>query len=62
MGSYIETNDTLQITRERGFPKELDYAKHKLTSYKAEDFEDRVFEFKNKPNIRIYHRPPVRIF
>jgi len=30
MGSYIETNDTLQITREQGFPKELNYEKHKI--------------------------------
>lgn len=29
MGSYIEINDTLQITREQGFPKELDWRKHK---------------------------------
>jgi len=35
---------------------------HKMKPYKAEDFEDRVFEFKDKPNIRIYHRPPVRNF
>lgn len=62
MGSYIETNDTLQITREQGFPEELNYEKHKITPYKAEDFKDRVFEFKDKPNVRIYHRPPVRNF
>lgn len=55
MGSYIETNDTLQITREQGFPEELDYEKHKLNPYKAVDFKD-------KPNIRVYHRPPVRNF
>lgn len=28
MGSYIEINDTLQITKEQGFPKELDWKKH----------------------------------
>ena len=56
MGSYIETNDTLQITREQGFPNELNYEKHKLNPYKAEDFKDRIFEFKDKPNIRIYYR------
>ncbi|MCI8277617.1 MAG: hypothetical protein HFJ46_06905, partial [Clostridia bacterium] len=27
-----------------------------------EDFKDKIFEFKDKPNIRIYHRPPVRNF
>ena len=62
MGSYIETNDTLQITREQGFPKELNYEKHLINPYKAEDFEGMVFEFKDKVNIRIYHRPPVRNF
>ena len=62
MGSYIETNDTLQITREQGFPKELDYKKHLLNNYTAKDFEDVIFEFKDKANIRIYHRPPVRNF
>lgn len=62
MGSYIETNYTLQITREQGFPKQLNYEKHKITPYIAEDFENKIFEFKDKPNIRIYHRPPVRNF
>ena len=62
MGSYIEMNDTLQITNEQGFPKELNLEKHKVNPYKAEDFEDMVFEFKNKPNIRNYHMPPVRNF
>jgi len=62
MGSYIEINDTLQITKEQGFPKKLDYEKHKLAPYKAEDFKDEIFEFRDKPNIRIYHRPPVRNF
>lgn len=62
MGSYIETNDTLQITREQGFPKELDYERHKAKPYLAEEFNDKIFEFKDKPNIRVYHRPPVRNF
>ena len=54
MGSYIETNDTLQITREQGFPEELIFEKHKVNPYKAENFKDKIFEFKDKPNIRIY--------
>ena len=33
MGSYIETNDTLQITSEQGFPKELNYEKHSVDIY-----------------------------
>ena len=62
MGSYIEMNDTLQITKEQGFPEELDWKKHKITPYKAEQFEDKLFEFINKPNVRNYHMPPVRNF
>ena len=53
MGSYIETNDTLQITREQGFPKELQYKKHIVKPFTADDFKDVIFEFKDKPNIRV---------
>lgn len=60
MGSFIETNDTLQITKEQWFPVELDFEKHKINEFKAKDFEWKIFEFKNKTAIRIYHRPPVR--
>ncbi len=62
MGSFIETNDTLQITAEQGFPGELTYEKHRVKLFKAEDFNGKVFEFKNKDKIRIYHAPPVRNF
>ena len=62
MGSYIEMNDTLQITREQGFPKELTLEQHLKFPFKAEQFKDNIFEFQNKPNIRNYHMPPVRNF
>jgi len=62
MGSYIELNDTFQITNEQWFPKELVYEKHREKAFRAEDFEGKIFEFKNKPNIRVYHMPPVRNF
>ena len=62
MGSLIEINDTLQITSEQGFPKELDYEQHKLRPLTANDFKDKIFEFKDKPKIRVYHLPPVRNF
>lgn len=62
MGSYIELNDCLQITTEQGFPKELILEKHLLKPFTAEDFEGRMFEFKDKPNMRIYHPAPVRCF
>jgi len=62
MGSFIEINDTLQISVEQGFPRGLDYERHKITPFTAEDFVGQIFEFKDKPNIRIYKVPPVRNF
>ena len=62
MGSFVELNDTLQITKEQGFPAELDLDKHLQTPYAVEDFKDKVFEFYDKPGVRIYHLPPVRNF
>ncbi len=62
MGSFIEMNDTLQITREQGFPKELDLNKHKEKPYSADDFKDKVFSFHSKKDIRVYQQPPVRCF
>ena len=62
MGSFIEINDTLQITAEQGFPKELDYEKHCSKPFTADNFKDKIFEFRNKPKIRIYQLPPVRNF
>ena len=62
MCSFIEINDTLQITIDQGFPIELDYDKHKIKPFIAEDFKDHIFEFKNKSKVRIYKLPPVRNF
>lgn len=62
MGSFIELNDTLQLTTEQGFPKELALEEHLKKPFTAADFEGRVFEFKDKPNKRIYHSPPTRVF
>lgn len=62
MGSFIEMNDTLQITSEQGFPSELDYEKHINKPYTADQFNGKVFEFKDKPKIRNYQLPPVRNF
>jgi hypothetical protein len=62
MGSFIEINDTLQLTRDQGFPVELEFEKHVENNILSTDFQDRVFEFHSKPNIRIYHAPPVRTF
>lgn len=62
MGTQITLNDTLQITKEQGFPAELNLEKHLADPFKTEDFLDKVFEFKNKESIRIYQAPPVRNF
>ena len=62
MGSLIEINDTLQISKEQGFPEVLDYEQHKVKPFTADDFKDKIFEFKDKPKIRIYKLPPVRNF
>ena len=62
MGSFIEINDTLRITKEQGFPAELDVTKHLQTPYKLDDFKDKVFEFKGKKDIRVYKILPVRNF
>lgn len=62
MGSIIEINDTLQITKEQGFPGELEIEKHLETPLTVESFKDEVFEFSDKPNIRFYQMPPVRVF
>lgn len=56
-------NDTLQITKEQGFPsEELNFERHKTRPSTAKDFEGRIFEFKNKTRARIYHHSPVRCF
>jgi hypothetical protein len=62
MGSFVELNDTLQLTSDQGFPSELDLEKHLKDPYNLEQFKDKVFEFQNKPDIRIYKIPPVRNF
>jgi hypothetical protein len=62
MGSFIELNDTLQITKKQGFPEVLDLEKHLKTPFTAEQFNDKVFTFQSKPGVRIYHLPPVRNF
>lgn len=62
MGCSIIQNDTLQITKIQGFPKELNLETHLKTPYKAQDFQNIIFEFINKSEIRNYQQPPVRNF
>lgn len=47
MGSHIEINDTLKLTRERGMP--------------AEPTVGERYAFR-LPDERLYHRPPTRVF
>lgn len=62
MGSIIEINDTLLISKEQGFPAVLNLEAHLKMFFVAEDFNNQIFEFKNKKGIRFYHAPPVRVF
>lgn len=62
MGSFIELNDTLRITKEQGFPAELDLEKHLKQPYTLKDVEGKIFTFQAKPSIRVYKIPPVRNF
>lgn len=63
MGGYIETNDTLQITTEQGFPEDiLNLKKHQESPIKIEDIKDKIFEFQDKPNARIFQQAPNRNF
>ena len=62
MGTLIKINDTLQITREQGFPKELVLEEHFKNNFKTEDFAEKVYDFKDKDGIRLYQVPPVRNF
>lgn len=62
MGSFIEINDTLRISKDQGFPSILDIEQHLTKPYTIEDIQDTVFEFTSKPGIRIYKIPPVRNF
>lgn len=58
----IEINDTLAITSEQGFPKELNLEVHLQKPFILSDFQDKIFEFKDKKDIRVYKIPPVRNF
>ena len=62
MGSFIEINDTLRITKEQGFPAELGIQRHLENPYTFADVEGKVFEFTAKEKIRVYKQPPVRNF
>lgn len=63
MGSYIEINDTLQLTTEQGFPAHLlDIERHRKKPVTIDAVKDRIFKFKDKPSARIFQLDPVRVF
>lgn len=62
MGSYIETNDTLRISKQQGFPDELNIDAHLRNPIAFESVKDKIFSFNSKPAIRVYQAPPVRNF
>lgn len=62
MGSFIEFNDTLQLTTEQGFPAELTLERHLKQPFRAEQFAGRVFAFHDKPDMRLFHTAPTRVF
>lgn len=63
MGSFIELNDTLQITNEQGFPVDIfDIKKHQKNPIKLSKVCKKIFSFKNKPKARLYHVSPNRCF
>lgn len=63
MGSYVEINDTLQLTTPQGFPVDIfNYEKHQITPVTLADVKGKVFSFKNKPSARLFQLDPVRVF
>src|SRR5262245_35598304 len=63
MGSLIEINDTLQITNQQGFPADLlDRERHVTNPITLKDVADKLFQFHDKPNPRIFQLDPVRVY
>lgn len=63
MGSLLEINDTLQLTREQGFPTDvLNLEIHEKNPISLESVKDKTFEFTGKPKARFFHVPPTRCF
>ncbi len=63
MGSYIEVNDTLQITVAQGFPSDvLDLARHQQAPIPLSAVAGQTFSFRGKANARIFQLDPVRVY
>ena len=61
IGSQIEINDTLKISKDRGFPIGLNLENHVRHPAISSKFLGKEFEFWNDDE-RLYLRPPVRVF
>lgn len=63
MGSTLEINDTLQLTRAQGFPGDvLDFETHRRTPITAHSLAGRLFAFHGKEGVRYFHTDPVRVY
>jgi len=63
MGSNLELNDTLLITREQGFPSDiLKREDHVRNAVRLEDVANKTFKFHDKDGARIFHLDPVRVY
>ena len=62
MGSKLEFNDTLVLTRQQGFPTEdLRLELHLQNPILAESLKNKTFHF-TKDEARIFHIDPTRVF
>ena len=61
MGSLIEINDTLKISKERGFPKDLTLAVHIANPSDSIKLLGQKFDFWNE-GLRSYNDSPTRVF
>ncbi|MBI4451589.1 hypothetical protein HY642_06460 [Candidatus Woesearchaeota archaeon] len=61
MGSTIEFNDTLKLSKERGFPGSLTLEQHVNDPASSARFLNTEHQFWNKDE-RLYHRAPTPVF
>ena len=60
MGSKTEFNDTLKISKERGFPKGLTLERHAIYPELSCEFLGQEFEFWNN-DVRLYNHSGTRV-
>ena len=61
MGSTLIFNDTLSLTHEQGFPKNLLIEQHLINPYTTDQFKDIIFHFE-KSDYRFYHPQPNPVY